>query len=550
MSWTRWRHLGAVSLVVSAATLSCSKARPLTGDGEKFDVVVYGCTSAGVIAAVQAARMKQKVVALCPDKRLGGMSSNGLGRTDKGNPKSVGGLSREFYRKIRKYYENPKVWTREKRDAYEKYLKDGDVQWYFEPHVAEAVFKAMAKEAKVEVRFGQWLDRKQGVVKREARIETVKMLNGAKYSARSFIDATYEGDLMAAAGVSYTVGREANEQYGETLNGVQTNAAETPRQFRVKMSPYVVPDDPTSGLLPRIGSEQPGKEGSADHRVQAYNFRLCLTDDPANRVPFRAPPGYDRKQYSVFLRWLQTVPDPEFRPYDPLPNRKYDANNSGPAGSDNTGMNYKYPDASYEERKAIVAEHRQYVEGLFYFWSTDPEVPAHARAFIAPFGYAKDEFVDNQNFPDMVYVREARRMVGEFVMTEKDVLRPKRVKDSVGLGSYYIDSHNTMRYVAHDADGKAYVQNEGNVQKRPKKPYPISYRSLIPKAKQATNLLVPVAMSASHVAYGSIRMEPVFMILGQAAGTAAALANESGADVQTLDYDDLRKRLVADGQKL
>ena len=514
-------------------------------DGPAFDVVVYGGTSAGISAAVQAAKMEKKVVVVSPDRHLGGLTSGGLGWTDSGRKEAVGGLAREFYRRVKAHYDRPDAWRRQKPNEYRFYRPNDDAMWTFEPHVAERVFEELVAEHKLRVDRGEWLDRKHGVVKEGDRIVAIRTLSGKTYRGRVFIDATYEGDLMAAAGVSYTVGREANAKYNETLNGVQTRRAVS-HQFDRPVDPYVVPGDPKSGLLPRIKAERPGPDGEGDRHVQAYCFRMCLTDDPENRVPFPKPDGYDPKQYELLGRYLRAGWNDVDKKFDHLPNRKTDTNNNGAFSTDNIGMSDDYPDASYERRREIIAEHERYQKGLMYYLVNDPGVPEEIRRAVGRWGLARDEFVDNGHWPHQIYVREARRMVSDFVMTERHLRALDPTPDSVGMGSYNMDSHNIQRYV--DASGHA--RNEGDVQVSPGGPYPVSYRALVPKKSECSNLLVPVCLASSHIAYGSIRMEPVFLILGQSAATAAALAVESDKAVQDVDYASLRKRLLADGQVL
>jgi len=416
--------------------------------------------------------------------------------------------------------------------------------------VAEAVFEEFVREFRIPVRRDEWLDRgARGVKKSGARITEIKMLSGRSYRAKVFVDATYEGDLMAAAGVKYHVGREARSVYEEELNGVQTGVLHHRHHFGVlpeKISPYVVPGDPTSGVLARISTASPGEFGAGDHRVQAYCFRMCLTDVPENQIPFPKPAGYDASQYELLLRifaagWRET-----FDKFDPMPNRKTDTNNHGPFSTDNIGMNYDYPDASYERRREIIQEHVTYQQGWLYFIANDPRVPADVQNAMRRWGLAKDEFKDNQNWPHQLYVREARRMIGKFVMTENELLKRRVTPEPVGMGSYAIDSHNVQRYITPEG----YVQNEGDIGVSTKGPYAIAYGSLVPKKEQCNNLLVPVCVSSSHIAYGSVRMEPVFMILGQSAATAASLAIDGKLAVQDVPYDELRKHLLADGQVL
>ena len=520
------------------------------------DVIVYGCTSAGVIAAQQATLMGKSVILVGPDAHLGGLSAGGLGWTDSGNKAVIGGLARGFYHRIHQAYDQPEAWRWQKREAFGNKGQgtaaiDGEsrTMWIFEPHVAERVFEDIVMDHRIPVLRDRWLDRKQGVRKEAGRITAITMTNGETFEGRMFIDATYEGDLMAAAGVSHFVGREANAVYGETLNGIQTARAKS-HQFDAKIDPYVVPGDPASGLLPRIHDGDPGKDGEGDKRLQAYNYRMCLTQHEANRVPFPKPDGYDPRQYELLLRHLQAGSTHVFGKLDPIPNLKTDTNNHGSFSTDNIGMNYDYPEASYERRRVILAEHRTYQQGYLYFLSNDPRVPEKIRTRYATWGLASDEFKDNGNWPHQIYVREARRMVSDVVVNENHLTRKIPTPRSVGMGSYNMDSHHTQRYVARDADGKAYARNEGDIQLSPGGPYPIDYGALVPRKAECENLVVPVCVSCSHIAYGSIRMEPVFMVLGQSAATAAVLALDAGQAVQDVPYEALRARLLADGQVL
>lgn len=513
-----------------------------------YDLVIYGGTSAAITAAIQAKKMGKTVVIVSPDTHLGGMTTGGLGWTDSGNKAVIGGLSREFYRRIKQHYDRPEAWMHQRPGAYKLYRADEDAMWAFEPHVAEKTIEAWIAEHGIPVVRDAWLDRDRGVRRKGQRIVSIATLDGRTFAGRMFVDATYEGDLMAAAGVTYTVGREANSQYGETLNGVQTARAKS-HQFTNRVDPYVVPGDPSSGLLPRIHDRGPGEEGAADKMIQAYNFRLCMTNVPANRMPFAKPDGYDPKQYELLLRDLQAGSRHVFGKFDPMPNGKTDTNNHGSFSTDNIGMNYDYPEASYARRREIVAEHERYQGGYYYFLINDERVPADVRTKMGEWGLSKDEFRDSGGWPHQIYVREARRMVSDFVVSENHVRRTAGTPDSVGMGSYNMDSHNVQRYVARDANG-AYARNEGDIQVSPGGPYPISYRAIVPKAGEAENLFVPVAVSASHIAYGSIRMEPVFMILGQSAATAAAIAIDGEISVQQVPYVKLRERLLADGQVL
>ncbi|MDR2704862.1 MAG: FAD-dependent oxidoreductase [Planctomycetaceae bacterium] len=523
------------------------------GEPQRFDVVIYGGSCAAVTSAVQVKKMGQSVIIVSPDKHLGGLSSGGLGFTDSGNTSTVGGLAREFYQRIYAVYQNEKTWRWQKMSDYanvgqgtKAMLHDDKTMWIFEPHVAETVFDAWIEEHKIPVVRNAWLDRKNGVKKNGTKIVSITTLDGQTFEGKMFIDATYEGDLMAAAGVDYHVGRESNEQYGETWNGNQVGILHHGHWFKKPVDPYIIPGDPKSGRLKFIDDSKPGVRGEADHRVQAYCFRMCLTDHEPNRIPFPKPEGYNPNDYELYLRVFETGWRETFHKFDRIPNHKTDTNNHGPFSTDFIGMNYDYPDASYERRKEIIAEHTKYQQGLMYFLANDERVPDDVRNKMSQWGLAKDEFTDNNNWSHQIYVREARRMIGEYVTTELDCMSKRRCPKPVGLGSYALDSHNVRRYITPQGT----VQNEGDIGVSPKGPYGIDFGSIVPKREQCTNLLVPVCVSSSHIAFGSIRMEPVFMILGQSAATAAVLAINENIDVQKLDYETLKKCLTEDGQRL
>jgi hypothetical protein len=535
-------------------SLLCLFALRLTA-AETYDVVVYGGTSAGVIAAVQAKKMGKSVIVVGPDVHLGGLSSGGLGYTDTGNKAVIGGLARNFYHRVWVEYQKDSTWAWQRPEAFGNkgqgtvaMDKDERTMWIFEPSVAEKVFEDYVKEFGLTVLRDEWLDRAKGVRLTDGRIAEITMLSGKKFAGKMFIDATYEGDLLAAAGVSYHVGREANSAYGEEWNGNQVGILHHGHHFgavKKPISAYKVPGDSSSGLLPRISPEPPGVRGEGDKRVQAYCYRWCATDHPDNRIPFPKPANYDASQYELLGRVLDAGWRQTFHKFDLLPNRKTDTNNHGPFSFDNIGMNYDYPEASYERRREILAEHRTYQQGLLWFLANDPRVPADVREEASRWGLPKDEFKDNGHWPHQIYVREARRMVGAFVMTENELTKKKPTPDSVGMGSYTIDSHNVRRYVTPEGN----VQNEGDIGV-PISPYSIAYGSLVPKRGEIANLFAPVACSATHIAYGSIRMEPVFMILGQSAATAAVLAIDGNLAVQDVPYAALRARLLSDGQVL
>lgn len=519
----------------------------------KADVIIYGGTSAAVTAAVEVVKSGKKAIIVSPDTHLGGLSSGGLGYTDTGNKATIGGLSREFYHRVWLHYNDSSSWKWERHEEYGNKgqgtpAMDGEnrTMWIFEPHVAEKVFEDFISEYGIPVYRDEWLNRESGVVTKERKIVSMTTLSGKTFEGKMFIDATYEGDLMASAGISYTVGREDCSVYDERWNGVQAGVYHHGHYFKSNISPYVIPDDPDSGLLPYVSSEPVPPNCTGDDKIQAYCFRLCMSNHPDNRVPFEKPENYDPKNYELLARVFESGWDEWFNKYDMIPNRKTDTNNHGPFSTDFIGMNYDYPEASYERRKEIIKEHENYQKGLLYFVSTDKRIPEDVRNEMSKWGLAKDEFTDNGNWPHQLYIREARRMIGNYVTTENEVLGKINVKDPVGMGSYTMDSHNIQRYVT----GEGYVQNEGDVGVHPGKPYKISYGSIIPKKEECTNLLVPVCVSSSHIAFGSIRMEPVFMILGQSAATAACMAIDRKEAVQDIDYSLLKEKLLSKNQIL
>ncbi len=486
------------------------------------DICIYGGTSAGVAAALQASRMGKKSIILEQNAHLGGMSSGGLGETDIGNKAAIGGVSRQFYKRVG--------------------AKNGmSENWKFEPHIAEQVFVEMAEEAKAPVYYRQFL---KSVEKNGARLTAITMESGLTVRAKAFIDATYEGDLMAKAGVKYHVGREANAVYNETVNGVQVQNG---HQFDRPVSPYIVEGDPASGLLPGINGGDPGEKGSGDKRIQAYCFRLCLTKVPENRILYEKPTGYNAQEYVLLTRLLKAGwPESQvFGKFDPVFGKKVDKNNHGAVSTDFIGRNYEWPEADYATRERMFQEHVAYQKGLMWFLANDPSISESVRTKWAEWGLAKDEFQDTGGWPFQLYVREARRMISDYVMTEANCRGKVVVEDPIGMAAYTMDSHNCQRFVK---DGRVY--NEGNVQVGGFPPYPISFRSIVPRKAECENLAVPVCLSTSHIAYGSIRMEPVFMLLAQSAATALAMALDDNTAVQDVNYDKLRTRLLADGQVL
>lgn len=544
-------------LLFAAFLLLQSSRRPVTEKAHNSlhaaDIVIYGGTSAAIVAAVEAKRQGKSVIVVSPDVHLGGLSSNGLGFTDTGNKGVIGGVAREFYHRVYLHYQSDSAWRWQKKSEYGNKGQgtaaiDGAerTMWIFEPHVAEQIFEDFVRENGIQVLRNEWLNRESGVKKSGGKIVSLTTLSGKTFRGKMFIDATYEGDLMAAAGVSYTVGREGKSVYGEEWNGVQTGILHHKHHFRSNVDPYRIPGNPGSGLLPKISSSAPGQRGESDRRVQAYCFRLCLTNHPANRIPFQKPAGYDSSQYELLGRVFQSGWRELFEKFDAVPNRKTDVNNHGPFSFDNIGMNYDYPEASYERRAEIVREHEVYQKGLLYFIATDKRVPEDLQTQFNTWGLAKDEFKDNGGWPHQLYIREARRMVSDYVMTEHETLGKRPVENSAGMGSYTLDAHNAQRYVKPDG----FVQNEGDIGVEAPRPYAVSYGAIVPKEKECNNLLVPVCLSASHIAFGSIRMEPVFMILGQSAATAACLAIDEKTSVQQVPYERLREELVKQKQRL
>ena len=549
-----------IKLVCAIIVGCCGCATNFGGSksGAEYDIVIYGGSSAGITAAVQALKMGRSVVVIEPTQRVGGLTTGGLGQTDIGNKKAIGGLSRQFYRDVRKWYSDPEAWKWQKPETYKdggqtRTDKNEDSMWTFEPSTALSIFEEWIQKSNVEVIYGERLDRSsKGVCLTDTvpwRIKAIRMESGRVFRGKMFIDATYEGDLLAAAKVTYTVGRESNEQYGETLNGVQAKLEKYKHHnFVTGVDPYVVKGNPASGLLPFIDPKGPGKEGDADRRVQGYCYRMCLTDHPENRMPFVKPEGYDPMWFELLLRnfevgekgfpWINSA----------MPNRKTDTNNRTGFSTDFIGENYDYPEASYAEREKIAAKHRLYQQGLMWTLANSPRVPENIRKEVARWGMCRDEFVEGQGWQEQLYVREARRMVSDLVMTQAHCERKRRVanEDSVGLAAYGMDSHNVQRYV----DDKGHVQNEGDVEVSVPGPYPIGYRAIVPKRTECANLLVPICVSSTHIAYGSIRMEPVFMVLGQSAATAAVFAIEDDVAVQDVDTAKLSKRLLEDGQIL
>jgi hypothetical protein len=526
-----------VTLLTCALFILMASPSPTVAQNKSVqtDFCVYGGTSGGVIAAVQAARLGKTVALVAVNNHLGGMTSGGLGETDIGSLGSdyIQGMAREFYERVgRKYGEK--------------------VKFHFEPHVAESLFNDMVREAHVQLYTKQYLVNVSPQA--DHSLTAITMNNGNVFRARMFIDASYEGDLMARAGVSFVIGREASTQYGESLNGVRPPNSGGHQFGSVKISPWLLTNNPGDGLVALIQQDQVQVPGSADAHVQAYNFRICLTQNPTNRLPITAPLIYRPAQYELLARYVQglmaqhrTVSLTTFMGIYPMPNGKTDINNNGPISTDFIGRSDRYALADPDSRAQIWKAHKDYTQGLFWFLATDPRVPETVRRQMQSYGLCRDEFADNGGWPYQLYVREARRMISDYVLTQSNCLGLVTAPDSIGLAAYAMDSHNCQRVVV---DGV--VENEGDSYTLGAitNCWPVAYRAIVPKKGQCGNLLVPWCLSASHVAFGSFRMEPVFMIVSQSAAIAGCLALDEHVPVQQIDYAHLRTELLAHHQRL
>jgi len=557
--------------ILSITLLSCN-----SNNNEKphaADVVIYGGTSAGISSAIETARLGKSVILIEPTNRLGGLTTGGLGQTDIGNKQVIGGIAREFYQNIKKHYADASHWVWQDRAEY----KDGgqttsgkneDAMWTFEPSAALKVFHGMIKNLDIQVIYNERLDRTINVHKTDNAIDYIAMESGNKYYGKIFIDATYEGDLLAASEVSYTVGREANAKYGESLNGIQANSIGKTllgknsnnsiyHNFIEGVDPYIIKGDSSSGLLPFITKGDPGVDGQGDKGIQAYCFRMTLTNHPKNRISFKKPENYNELDYELLFRNYEAAQGPIEEMYSygdalvpwinsAMPNRKTDTNNQKGFSTDFIGQNWDYPEASYKERQKIVARHLEYQQGLMWTLAYHPRIPAKVRDKVSQWGTCKDEYDASNGWQQQLYIREARRMISNYVMTQKNCEGIEKINDPIGMAAYGMDSHNVKRYV----NSKGYVSNEGNVEAHVKAPFPISYRSIVPKKEECSNLVVPICLSATHIAFGSIRMEPVFMVLGQSAAVIASLAIEENQAVQEIAYDKIKKVLLDKGQIL
>jgi hypothetical protein len=509
-----------------------------------YDVCVYGETPSGITAAIQAARMGKQVLLLSTGNHVGGVMTAGLTATDINNYRLIGGIAREAFQKLYTYYQNPAVWRNQTRDEFFELSKKRTftgkndslkMQWVYESNVLENIFKLMLKDAKVTVIYNQKIKRNRGVVKEGTAIKRLITTSNKVYSAKVFIDATYEGDLMATSGVSYIVGRESNTQYGETFNGVRLGSVVVSETNPV--DPYIKPGDSRSGILPFIEPRVAGADGSADKRTQAYCYRLTLTDDSTNLIPIEKPKNYNPLWFELMARIITANPEVNLSSlitFTPMPNKKTDTNHL-----DFVGASYDYPEAGYKQRNKLDVMHANYAIGMLWFLGNDTRVPERIRGEMKRWGLPKDEYRDNHNFPNQLYVREARRMVSDFVMREQNCTGAEPAEESVGLGTYMLDCH----FVSRMLDSAGRVRLEGTYFRK-NQPYTISYRALTPKKTECSNLLVPVCLSSSHVAYGTIRMEPVYMVLGQSAGAAAALSIETKQSVQDVSYPELKEELL------
>lgn len=514
--------LCAASVLLAFSAFSATPAKPL-----EADVCIYGAISAGVTAAMAASHEHCSVILIEPKRHVGGLTAGGLGETDIGRPMAITGLSRQFYRDLGRHY-----------GVFEAFN--------FEPHAAEELYLSYLDRAHVTTLLQR---RVASVEKTGAHIDNITIESSdasasaepQQVRAKVFLDCTYEGDLMARAKVSYAIGREANSVYGETKNGVEPG----PRhQFPDGVSPYVKEGDPTSGLIFGVNPEPLAPTGSGDKKIQAYCFRLCLTKVPENQIPFTRPDSYDPAKYELSRRIVRARPPKSLSDLlivSGMPNQKTDINSLAGQSTDFYGQNWSYPEADYAERERIWKDHEEYTKGLVWFLATDEAVPEAIRAQMRTYGWPKDEYRDNGGFTHELYVREARRMIGEYVMTEQNCRSTRTVDDGVALASYNMDAHHTQTVIVNGM-----VKNEGEVTVHLDREYPVAYRALVPKREECVNLLVPVCLSASHIAYGSIRMEPVFMSLGQAAGLAAGMAAKSGSNVQDIDVPALRRTLEND----
>ncbi|KAK2601624.1 hypothetical protein QQS21_004859 [Conoideocrella luteorostrata] len=561
-----WAALGIATAQPQGATIDDERASCAVYGQAKYDVLIYGATPAGLAAAIQTKRMKKTVAIVSPSKHVGGLTASGLGWTDSKDGNAIGGIAREFYGRVYKHYKSDSAWSKESRAQYMKKqataqpgptIDDGkQVQWTFEPHVAERIFEDWIKDLDIAVFRNDPLDRSaDGVKKKDGRIVSFKTASGRVYDASMFIDASYEGDLMAAAGIDYRIGRESQAEFSESLAGIRID----PKDGYLGMDPYVQKGDPKSGLIKGIdrviaAADVHKMNGTADtFRLQSFNYRLCLTQQTDSRIAFSKPKDYDAASYEILLRYIESGYHDKFFTKNPMPNGKTDSNSNGHVSTDLLGGNYdaqrktNYIEQDYKQRAEIVQRHKTYTQGFFWTLANHPRVPERFRKSASAWGYAKDEFGSNEHWPYEIYIREARRMKGRYTMTQADVQSPKKpVQDSsIGLGSYTLDVHEAERVVVSNK-----VHNEGLIHVPISRSFPIPLGSVVTPPNIATNFLNPVTMSSTHVAFASIRMEPTYMIMGQSAATAAVLAIEQCAKIQDVDRQKLDARLREDKQIL
>jgi hypothetical protein len=540
---------------IAALLVTTGLIGAVAGAEHRHDVIIYGGTAGGLVSAVTAAQEGARVVVIEPTPHLGGMVTGGLGATDIGVEQSIGGMSRRFYEQVYAHYQQPQAWKHETREAYIKRaggrVNTADrVWWAVEPSVASLVLNQLTANPNVTILTGQ---RIKSVTKVGPRIESLTTGNGDVFRGRVFIDATYEGDLLAMAGVSFHVGREARAQYGEELAGVVPEAWSTRKQWEVDIRPYGADNK----LLFGVQEVARGEDGAGDRKIQAYNFRICLTDAPENRIPISRPERYDASRYDLLALYIARKGDAvnltgpkggSLLNIGAMPNRKTDINDGGPFSTDYIGGNWEYPEGDPATRERILRDHVDYTKGLLYFLGHDERVPARIQQQMQRWGYPKDEFPTTDHWSPQLYIREARRMVGDYIMTQHDIQQRREKPDSVGLGSYNADSHLVQRIV----NAQGFVRNEGNPNDRAigHKPYEIPYRCLTPRRADSDNLFATFCVSASHMGFASLRMEPVFMILSESAGVAAATAVKKNIAVQDVPVAPLQERLVARGQRL
>lgn len=541
------------------AMCACSASRPMASSAsgsiytsvpaDAPDVVIYGGTPAGISAALTARRMGATVLLIEPHQWVGGMMTNGLGNTDASGVAVIGGVAKEFLQKVLAHYRTAAAWPLEDPTKFRGGQWGGDgTMRYFEPHVARELFQEMLTQAGVQILLNQHLETTlpDPVAIQDGVIRSLRLSSGRIVQGRIFLDCSYEGDLMASAGVSHTTGREANGTYGERLNGLQINPSSV-HQFPTGIDPFIVKGVPASGLLPGLQTLVGRVNGEADPGTQAYTYRLCLTNLPSNRQPVTRPLDYDEARYELLFRQYEAHPTtPLAFGIEGIPNRKVDSNSCMAFSTDFVGANHDYAASTWDGRQSILAAHRSYQQGLLWTLANHPRIPTAIRTQAASWGLAMDEFPETGGWPDQIYVREARRMVGEVVMNEGHAFGTVRATAPIARMAYPIDSHHVQRFV----NSEGWVQNEGGVLSQIPGGFSVDYAALTPRRNECKNLLVPVCLSASHVAFGSIRMEPHFMMLGQSAGAAAVLALQGGTQVQDVSYPALKIVLLSQGQVL